>query len=176
MTNLHSIFSDFGATEVRISKGQHLEKLCLVRDGVGKDSISDFTTNLIKGFLLGYTEEFATENVRSSLRRRVTVDHLNFNYVTESWERSVFELPFYGNNYVLLTQKDILTKDDIWINKHDLVADFTGICNAIPNKQLVAQINNYFGDVLPKRPPKNEREAARKTILNFKELIDYYIK
>jgi hypothetical protein len=43
--NLATIFTDFGAEKV--TKGSHLEKLCLVKDGVGKDNISDFTTNLI---------------------------------------------------------------------------------------------------------------------------------
>lgn len=50
-------FNDFG--DEKISQGSHLEKLCLINEGVGKDNISDFTVNLIKGFLLEYTEEFA---------------------------------------------------------------------------------------------------------------------
>jgi hypothetical protein len=41
----YRIFHDFG--EERITKGGHLEKLCLIKEGVGRDNISDFTTNLI---------------------------------------------------------------------------------------------------------------------------------
>src|SRR5207244_1056491 len=37
--NLHNIFSDFGSPQNAISKGQHLEKLCLIRERVGKDCI-----------------------------------------------------------------------------------------------------------------------------------------
>jgi hypothetical protein len=48
--NLHHIFSTFG--DEQLTRGSHLEKLCLIDNGVGKDNISDFTTNLIKGFLL----------------------------------------------------------------------------------------------------------------------------
>jgi hypothetical protein len=48
--NLGSIFANFG--NERITKGSHLEKVCLVSDGVGRDNISDFTTNLIKEYLL----------------------------------------------------------------------------------------------------------------------------
>ena len=48
--NLHKIFKKFGEEE--ITKGSHLEKLCLIKEGVGKDSISDFATNLIKEFLV----------------------------------------------------------------------------------------------------------------------------
>lgn len=46
--NLHHLFHDFGREQ--ITKGSHLEKLCLIREGVGRDNVSDFTTNLIKGF------------------------------------------------------------------------------------------------------------------------------
>ena len=47
--NLDGIFESFGDEE--ITRGTHLEKLCLIKEGVGRDMISDFTTNLIKGFL-----------------------------------------------------------------------------------------------------------------------------
>ena len=52
--NLHQLFPEFGAE--KITRGSHLEKVCLIRDGVGRDNISDFVTNLIKDFLCGYTE------------------------------------------------------------------------------------------------------------------------
>lgn len=50
--NLYAVFMNFGEEEV--TRSSHLEKLCLIKSGVGKDNISDFTTNLIKGFLLEY--------------------------------------------------------------------------------------------------------------------------
>ena len=59
---LGHIFADFG--DETITKGSHLEKLCLIQPGVGKDNISDFTTNLIKGFLLEYTETFARKHLK----------------------------------------------------------------------------------------------------------------
>src|SRR6202521_4825290 len=43
--NLGQLFRSFG--NEKITKGSHLEKLCLIGSGVGKDSISDFTNNLI---------------------------------------------------------------------------------------------------------------------------------
>lgn len=40
-----------------------------------------------------------------------------------------------------------------------------------------AQIDNYFRKMLPKKPKqKEEREAALKTILNFPELVDVFIR
>ena len=80
--NLHKLFGNFGRE--KITKGSHLEKLCLIRDRVGKDNIIDFTTNLIKGFLCEYTQAFAVEKIDKSLRRKVPVEKSFFNYSTEN--------------------------------------------------------------------------------------------
>ena len=58
---LGDILADFG--EETVTRGSHLEKLCLIRPGVGKDNISDFTTNLIKAWLCEYTQTFAREHL-----------------------------------------------------------------------------------------------------------------
>jgi len=47
--NLGVLFK--GLNQVHITKDVYLEKLCLVSDRVGKDNISDFTNNLIHGFV-----------------------------------------------------------------------------------------------------------------------------
>lgn len=174
-TNLQRLFGDFGAETV--TKGSHLEKLCLIRERVGKDNISDFTTNLIKGFLLEYTQTFAVKHIAAKLRKTLTIQKSSFNYETESWQVGTFDLPFWRDDYVLLTPKDILTKDDIWINKHDMLHDYGAIPDSIPNDQLRGQVNHYFKSVLPRNPTEPERkDAARKTMLHFPELIDYYIR
>ena len=79
--NLSEVFTNFG--EEQITRGSHLEKLCLVEERVGRDNISDFTTNLIKRFLLEYTQEFALEYVDPSRRGRFSVEKVEFNYGTE---------------------------------------------------------------------------------------------
>ena len=75
--NLHLIFKDFGNES--ITKGSHLEKLCLIKSGIGRDSISDFTTNLIKSFLLDYTQTFAINYIDTSLRKKFRVPRIYFN-------------------------------------------------------------------------------------------------
>jgi hypothetical protein len=173
--NLGKLFKSFG--DEQVTKGSHLEKLCLISDGVGKDNISDFTNNLIFGFLLTYTEAFAKQHLERKLRRTVSVNKVRFNYATESWESGSFDLPYFRGDFVLLTPRDILTKDDTWINKADLVRKFESIPDAIPNAALRAQINNYFRKMLPRRPKKkDEQEAKIQTILHFPALIDYFIK
>jgi len=173
--NLGKLFRSFG--NEAITKGSHLEKLCLISAGVGRDNISDFTNNLILGFLLTYTEGFAKEHIDATLRRTFSIAKVVFNYDTESWEPRSFDLPCYRGDFVLLTPRDLLTKDDTWINKADLVRDFESIPAAIPDVELRAQINNYFRKVLPKRPvKKDQEEAAIRTIFQFPALIDYFIK
>jgi len=174
-TNLGRIFGSFGAENV--TRGSHLEKLCLIRDGVGRDNISDFTNNLIQEYLLEYTQAFAVRHIEPTLRRKVAVRKVRFSYDTETWETATFDLPWHLKNYVLLTPKDMLTRDETWINKTDLIDNFQGIPDAIPNAQLRAQISNYFRKMLPRSPKrKDEREAAFRTVQHFPELIDFYIK
>jgi len=129
--NLHTVFNNFGNEE--ISNGSHLEKLCLIKEGVGRDNISDFTTNLIKGFLLEYTETFTRAHINPKYSAKHIIDHVEFNYKTRTWEQREFLLPTLGKNYVLLTPKEILTKDDAWINKSDMVD--------IPQRQITYTIN-----------------------------------
>ena len=178
-SNLHKIFTNFG--NERITRASHLEKLCLIQDGVGRDNISDFTANLIRNFLLEYTQTFAVRHISAEQRRVVSVPKVTFNYDTEVWEPKSFDLPHYAGEYVLLTPTDMLTKDDTWINKTDLLREFDEIPDAIPNEQLRAQINNYFLKKIPARrrdePTKKDRtKAAFATLQKFPELIDFFIK
>ena len=173
--NLGRLFMSFGSEN--ITRGSHLEKLCLIREGVGRDNISDFTNNLILGFLLEYTQTFARDHIATLFRKPYSVPKVRFNYDTETWVTDVFELPSLGSSYVLLTPKDILTRDETWINKTDFIEQFRGIPNAIPSQALRAQINNYFKRQLPRRPnKKDEQRAAVATMIQYPEIIDYFIK
>lgn len=174
--NLHTIFNNFG--EEQVTQSSHLEKLCLIKSNVGRDMISDFTTNLIKGFLCEYTQAFAKKYLDEAQVRSVSVNHAAFNKNTRRWLSKIYKLPYIDNDYILLTPKDILTKDDTWISKHDLFADFDTITSSIPNQELRAQINEYFIRTLPKKEPKKEDyETARYlTLSKYPEIIDYYIK
>jgi hypothetical protein len=173
--SLGDIFKSFG--EEQITRGSHLEKVCLIKPGVGRDTISDFTTNLIKGFLAEYTQEFARKHIDPSLRRRCAVEKASFIYQTESWQTIVYDLPHDGNDYVLLTPRDILTQDDTWINKEDFYREFDDIPTAIGDQELRGQVDNYFRSVLTEDPDWKERKAAiSRTALKFPELFDYFIK
>lgn len=175
--NLHSVFTNFGNEEV--TRGSHLEKLCLIKSGVGRDNVSDFTTNLIKPHLLQYTQDFAVQHVPLHLRQTVWVEKVRFNYDTQSWERKRYDLPHFRGEFVLLTPRDILTRDDTWINRTDLLDPhtFNQIALALPNAVLRAQINNYFARAMATKPTKEEQEAAiADFITQHPEFIDYFIR
>lgn len=178
--NLNIVFDDLGKEKVTISS--HIEKVCLFEIGVGKDNISDFTCNLIKSYLLEYTEKFALENIQEKYRKVVKVGKVYFDYELERWMPREYSLPYMYNDYVLLTPKDILTKDDNWINNHDLRSDFSKICDSIPNAQLRSEIFNYFRKKLPakeankRNTDKEISGAVHETIKQYPEIINYYIK
>jgi hypothetical protein len=175
--NLHTVFRDFG--EERITRSSHLEKLCLIRSGVGRDNISDFTTNLIKGYLANYTQRFARDYISPDRRRVVPLQKVRFNYETRSWVTEPFDLPYSNRDYVLLTPKDMLTKDETWINRPDLIRRFHDIANSLPNAVLRAQVNEYFLRVLPdpdKAEKREIREAIVRVIDRYPVLIDFYIR
>ncbi|MGP8152543.1 MAG: hypothetical protein ACLQBQ_00125 [Smithella sp.] len=175
--NLVVVFTNFG--NEKITDGSHLEKLCLIRSGVGRDMVSDFTTNLIKNFLLKYTEKFTEKHIDVSLTKKFAVNRAMFDYHLERWVPRTYRLPNHKDDYVLLTPRDILTKDESWINHADMVKNFEDIPDAIENESLRAQINNYFYQTLPKGPEPTKEEYQRAielTLRKFPQLIDYYIK
>lgn len=173
--NMQHIFSNFG--QEKITKGSHLEKLCLISSGVGRDMISDFTTNLTKDYLLSYTEAFAVKHIHPSLRVKKSIVKAVFSYQFERWMPKTYDLPIYNGDYVILTPKDILTKDETWINHKDLFNEFEDIPDAVENDVLRAEINNYFHAMIPEDPTKDDYERAiDSTIRKFPELIDYFIK
>lgn len=183
--NLNVIFPNFG--EEQITESSHLEKVCLVSDGVGRDNISDFTTNLIKDFLCKYTEAFAAAHLPPNAVREVWVERARFNYQTQAWSRARYKLPWVNGDYVILSPKDMLTRDENWINKDDLIDGFENIPTAIPDVQLRSSVFNYFETELKRRPKqpgrkqpeptqKERAQAAVATMRKFPEIIDYYIR
>ena len=172
---LADIFHDFG--EETVTRGSHLEKLCLIRPGVGKDNISDFTTNLIKRFLCEFTQAFAREHLDEHHCAEFAVQRAWFNYDTRAWATGRYYLPRLLNDFVLLTPIDMLTRDETWINYGDMVAKFQQLPEAVPNAEQRATINQYFARALGERPnARQKRDAAAATIRRFPELIDLYIR
>jgi len=143
--------------------------------------ISDFTNNLIKDYLLEYTSTFAQQNITGKLLRKIAVERAYFSYKLERWMPKAYILPYYSekNDYVILTPKNILTKDETWINHSDMIHNFDDIPIATENAQLREEIDNYFRSMLPKdkEPTKDEHLSAVSTTLRqYPQIIDWYIR
>lgn len=179
-SSMHIVFDDINSEQV--TQTTHLEKAGLFQIGIGKDNISDFTCNLIKQFLCEYTEKFATEKLKKKYIKEVMVDKVYFDYTLERWMPKSYKLPFINSDFVLLTPRNILTKDDNWINSNDLKGQFERICNSIPNDQMRSEIHNYFRSKLPpstrkKKVTQKERTAAINSVIRkYPEILKYYIK
>lgn len=173
--NLTTAFRNFGSEN--ISRGSHIEKLGLLSGGVGRDHLSDFTTNLIKGYLLEYTQTFALAHIKPEQRAKFRIERVRFNYETQRWQPDYFELPIANGDYVILTPKDILTRDEAWINQSDLLDRFHDICVSLPDEALRMQVDDHFyKQITKKTKEKEKRAAAMRTIEKFHDLLDYYIR
>lgn len=179
-STIGKIFPELG--NEKLTQTTHIEKACLFQIGVGKDNISDFATNLIKEFLLDYTEKFTISEIDESLTKKIKVERVYFDYSLERWMPKEYRLPFIFDDYVILTPIDILTKDENWINSSDLKGSFDRIVNSISNSQLRGEISNYFRKNLPikednkKHTQKEKRIAIDKTIKEFPQVADQFVK
>ena len=164
-----------------VARSTHLEKLLLLRTGIGRDSISDFTTNLIKHFLLDYTQTFAREHLDPKVCTPFNVLRAVFNPDKGAWESRRYTLPNLRDDYVLLTPADLLTREDTWINYPDMVRKFPAITDAIEHDDLRAQVDKRLRKLLPpkaktKPTPKQRAEAAAEVLRALPQLADVYLR
>lgn len=173
---LQTNFSDFG--KETITESSHLEKLCLISPLVGRDKISDFTTNFAKKYLLEYTEAFAKNNLSSNQCELFYIPKVEFSYDTKSWVTKSYTLPCYNGDYVLLTPRDMLTRDETFINQEDMFSRIPHIAASIDDEALRFELNQYLMDVLSdKELTKSDREKSMSGfIASHPQIIDYYIK
>ena len=175
---LQSILKGFG--KETITKSSHLEKLCLISPLVGRDKISDFTTNFTKKYLLEYTAAFAATYLEAEQCKKFVVPKVEFSFETHTWKSCEYILPCFGNDYVLLTPRDMLTRDDTFINRTDMIGNLKNIAPSVEDAALRFALNQYLTDVLPRKKKemsKTEKEkAATSLIAEHPEIIDHYIK
>ncbi len=176
--SFNGFYNSFG-NEI-ITEESHIEKLTILNSGVGKDFISDFTTNLIFEYLLHYTEEFALNYLKPNQIREFNIRCV-FDEQLKVWLPKKFKLPFFyleeNGDFIILTPIDILTKDDSIINNNEFYSNFKSVASSIDNLSLRDSINEYFRSQLPKNPKKDDiNYAIKKTSMRFPDIIDYYIK
>lgn len=177
-----------------ISKGTHFEKTLLLFEGNGRDKLSDLTTHLILDFIATYTQDFALANIDKTFIKSFYLDS-RFNYKTETFESIEYQLPYIKNSkgideFVLLTPRDILRKNEPTINRVDLINNYDRVRNSISDVAIRSQLENYIRKAVSeyeqecKSKKKNvkqsklnkiEREAFIEALKDIPELYDYYI-
>ncbi|MEJ1414308.1 MAG: hypothetical protein RPU90_12135 [Candidatus Sedimenticola sp. (ex Thyasira tokunagai)] len=172
----NGFYANFGSETVTSSS--HIEKLTLVGAGIGRDFISDFTTNIMLEYLLCFTQDFALKYLQENQRKVFSV-RCRFDSELMTWTPKTFVLPYFyleDGDFILLTPLDILTKDEAFICHSDLRNQFRRITNALENRSLRDSINMYFRKRLPVQAKKIDIERAiSATIQQFPEILDYYI-
>lgn len=97
---------------------RHVEEMQLVSIGIGPDRISDIAANLLKQFLIEYTQR-QCEIWEIPLHSYVPVEHI-FDPARFSWYDGYFDLPVspYDNSPILLVPRRIV-RTLPWINYDD---------------------------------------------------------
>lgn len=139
---LNSVFKDFGSET--ITKGWHMEKLCLISPRVGRDKISDFTINFAKRCLLEYTQKFARTYLNISQCKECAVPRGYFNKTTNTRTSQVYYLSRFNNDYVLLTPKDMLTGDDAFTKRNDMLRNLQDLAPYVSDDALRFELESYF--------------------------------
>lgn len=186
----------FALTNNGIQHGEHIEKVMLLYEGSGKDKISDLTVNLIKKYLLDYTQTFARAYLNSDRCEVFSVDKAFFNYDTESFVNIEYYLPFivdeFGRgDFVLLTPLDILREDEPSISRENLYQCHSRIRQSIDNAVLRAQVENYIAMAIFRYEESHQNKrrkiseatygkleigAFKQLVSDFPEIYDYYIR
>lgn len=182
-------------TTHNITEGKHLEKLCLFQEGIGKDKISDFVTNILLGSFAKYTEQYARKYIHSSKCKKFRIDQAEIDFQKELFVPQEYYLPYVtdskGNlEFVLLTPKEILRQDEYAINNSHFYQSYNAILPTIDNETLRYNFENHVTKAInelrskykeDENPPRKEIERVKKcAISSFVHanpiIYDYYIR
>lgn len=168
---------DFGKETV--TQSSHLEKLCIIADGVGRDFVSDFSANLIKGYLLQFTEDFARKHLDSDKCEIRAINNAYFDFDKRVWKDKEYFLPIYDGDFVILAPRDILTRDDTWISHRGLLRSFNRLPVTIGDEALRSKLNDLIESVCNSSrriSDKDKKHAYQTFLISHPEIADWYIK
>lgn len=121
---------------------RHIEELQLVSVGIGPDRISDISANLIKQFLINYTQR-QCEMWKLPLSRHVPVNHI-FDPESGTWHDGYFDLPRspLDDSPILLVPRRIV-RTLPWINYDEFFRlEFSSYLRAKRVKQRLGDSRN----------------------------------
>ena len=99
---------------------QHIEEMQLVSAGIGADRISDIAANLMKRFLIDYTQR-QCEIWKIPIKHGVPINHI-YDHVAHRWEDSYENLPVsIADGQPILFVPRRLVRVLPWINYDDFI-------------------------------------------------------
>jgi hypothetical protein len=155
---------------------RHVEEMQLVSAGIGPDRISDITANILKGFLVEYTQrQCAIWGL--PLKVGVPVEHL-YNPSTERWEDSYEDLPVspVDGAPILLVPRRIVRVLP-WINYDDFFrTEFSAYLNARRHSATQAKA---VGATRNESTTSEERNAKEDVVIVTRgdiSLVERYVR
>ena len=138
------------------SPPKHFEEIEIFTPGIGKDKISDLTSNLIKKELINYTRDICKRlSISDENLKWQAVKNYDFNFEYDGWEDEGFYLPFNPFNKlpILLVPKAFL-REIPSIGSEQLYH----FIKSKDNEQLRAKLNSGLHDDLEKYDADKEGE------------------
>lgn len=134
-------------------------------DGIGRDKISDITTNIIKQKLIEYTKEQC--NLHDIPTRNIGTGKY-FDFSDYKWKNRYEELPHYNGERILLVPKDAVRRTaNISPEKYyNFVIDYLQTEHEVPGDSLVNVLKNGKLKVY-KKDLKEEYPYSREWLFQF---------
>lgn len=143
-----------------------LDTIGIFEKGIGKDMISDMTTNIILKDLLCFTEKMC---------KKYGVKTQVFGVEVEPYVIEKFNLPVHENNYIILVPKEVLRKDELLIARNSFVNNIFTVVPSIDNNESRERLNSViYKSVYSKKKQKNEKKKKSKKDIskNIEEMIE----
>lgn len=170
------IVQTFNISPALLARGlRHVEELQLISPGVGPDRISDMTANVLKLFLVGYTQEQCSAwNI--PVAKEVPLNHY-FDFESMSWRDGYFDLPLNPSTGgpLLLVPRRIL-RILPWINYDDYLGEYKRVFLRPVTRQSSLRLKPRAGTakgIEKEVPPPPKPQICQVTVRNTAALDSY---
>jgi len=151
---------------------RHIEEMQLVSIGIGPDRVSDIAANLLKQFLIEYTQK-QCEIWEISVASGIPIEHI-FDTENFSWQDSYVDVPVspYDKSPILLVPRRIV-RTLPWINYDDFFRmEFAAYLRA---KRVRGRIGNKRQSVLRSTETEIDKEKVVQVTRAEIERVDRYV-
>jgi hypothetical protein len=146
---------------------EDLSDFALFVPGIGRDKISDMTTNIIRGPLIRYTQ---SQCALFGLPMRTVASGFYWDPDSEMWSQGYVELPVHNGEKILLVPKFAVRFQvgvDATLYRRDFVLEYLREEHRRADDSLVTSIRNKKGEITRKEVFKKTVDAHYPTDKDF---------